>query len=315
MANKYEFTPNKTLFQLTSFRVALFLPAFIAFVLALFIGLNSKLVFDFSYKGFNFLFEVYRVPLAIITLIIPAVAIVVYNHRSEQTQKAILIAEAQNNFANHLAHKKAFLEFIATIDEYLKKSLPDNTALVFVSPLQLYSKLFPGNAIDFNPKSRALDGAADPELYLIRKRLSDIYDELMEEIRSVPLKMTQEGKPDSELDDPYEYLSDNLVLKLFNDLLVSIYGALYIAVDAPMHASIRYFPDNAQNQDMGVYKILATPETPLADFIVLHEIINRLFDFCELNYDEFNSFPNLSRDEHQALVYCLTKSKGDILMM
>lgn len=55
MANKDKPALDKTLFQLTSFRLALSLPAFVALILALFIGLNSNLVFDFSYKGFNFL--------------------------------------------------------------------------------------------------------------------------------------------------------------------------------------------------------------------------------------------------------------------
>lgn len=94
----------------------------------------SDLSADFSYRGFNGFVDVFRVPLAILALIIPVVAMLSSNHRSEQTKEQMRLAQAQNNFANHYKHVEEFVKYC---------ELCKTERLKTQDPRQLYQLIFP----------------------------------------------------------------------------------------------------------------------------------------------------------------------------
>jgi hypothetical protein len=73
---------------------------------------HTPLVLDLSSHGFNFFVSVFRFPLGVLTLIIPIVALLAANHRSEQTKEQIRITGVQNNFANYYKHLEEFIKYL-----------------------------------------------------------------------------------------------------------------------------------------------------------------------------------------------------------
>lgn len=73
---------------------------------------NSDLEVDLSYSGFNYFISVFRFPLAISALIIPIVALLAANHRSEQTKEQIRVTNSQNVFSNYYKHIEEFTKYL-----------------------------------------------------------------------------------------------------------------------------------------------------------------------------------------------------------
>ncbi len=134
MKKNLSFDPQKSLIELKIlwFVVGGF-AAFAAFI-ALIVGLNSEITLEYSYTGFNHTIVVFRVPLAILALIIPIVALLAANHRSEQTKEQIRVANEQNSFSNYYKHIEEFEKYLNKIWD--KKS---HTS----SPRKLHKVLFP----------------------------------------------------------------------------------------------------------------------------------------------------------------------------
>ncbi|MBB1296710.1 hypothetical protein [Pseudoalteromonas sp. SR41-7] len=76
------------------------------------IVVNSDLKSDFSYSGFNYFISVFKFPLAIAALIIPIVALLAANHRSEQTKEQIRVTNSQNVFSNYYKHIEEFTKYL-----------------------------------------------------------------------------------------------------------------------------------------------------------------------------------------------------------
>ncbi|ELI1839073.1 hypothetical protein RQV73_001740 [Vibrio fluvialis] len=134
MKNKLRFDPQKSLIEL---KILWFVVGgFICFatVVALIVGMNSQITPDYSYAGFNHALVVFRVPLAILALIIPIVALLAANHRSEQTKEQIRVANEQNSFSNYYKHIEEF-------EKYLNKIW--NSKLHTSSPRKMHKVLFP----------------------------------------------------------------------------------------------------------------------------------------------------------------------------
>lgn len=73
---------------------------------------NTPLAWDLSSNGFNDFISIFRFPLGILTLIIPIVALLAANHRSEQTKEQIRVTADQNNFANYYKHLEEFVKYV-----------------------------------------------------------------------------------------------------------------------------------------------------------------------------------------------------------
>ncbi|EGQ7857877.1 hypothetical protein H9W03_002885 [Vibrio parahaemolyticus] len=128
------FDPHKSFIELP----VVWLFIFIIFVLALLCGLliaaNTPLVLSFSSDGFNYFLSSFRFPLGILALIIPIVALLAANHRSEQTKEQIRVTNMQNVFSNHYKHIEEFKKYI---DGLKINSMND------VRIRKLHKKMFP----------------------------------------------------------------------------------------------------------------------------------------------------------------------------
>lgn len=92
--------------------------------IALIIYNQSRLEFRFDYEGFNNLLNIFKVPLGFSALIIPIVALLAANHRSEQTKKQIEVTNKQNCFSNYYKHLEEFEKYFKKYegkDEYMSK--------------------------------------------------------------------------------------------------------------------------------------------------------------------------------------------------
>lgn len=134
MKNKLRFDPQKSLIELKVLWLVVGVFISFAIIVALIVGINSQITPDYSYAGFNHALVVFRVPLAILALIIPIVALLAANHRSEQTKEQIRVANEQNSFSNYYKHMEEF-------EKYLNKTW--NSKLHTSSPRKLHKALFP----------------------------------------------------------------------------------------------------------------------------------------------------------------------------
>ncbi|SQD77856.1 hypothetical protein [Moritella yayanosii] len=78
------FNPEKSFLHLRIVWLAIFCLLMITGIVSLTIIYYTPLVWDLSSNGFNSFISVFRFPLGILTLIIPIVALLAANHRSEQ---------------------------------------------------------------------------------------------------------------------------------------------------------------------------------------------------------------------------------------
>ncbi|MGJ3255516.1 MAG: hypothetical protein ACFE0K_04260 [Alcanivorax sp.] len=128
------FDAEKSFFSLSVVRRSAAFLIGVAIASAATIYFGSDLEINLSYHGFNKLIEVYRFPLGVLALLIPIIAVLGVNHRSEQTRVQIKITSSQNNFSNHFKHLE---EFIKYYDSHLDGMVTD------LSPRELHFHLFP----------------------------------------------------------------------------------------------------------------------------------------------------------------------------
>lgn len=111
---------NKTLYQLASFKLAVFTPLVIGLIVALFIAyqdffLVKSMSACWTSECINDAVTRLKVPITIMALIFPAVALVASQHRSaqtaaqiERTDKQIEQTGLKNSFENCIKHKELF---------------------------------------------------------------------------------------------------------------------------------------------------------------------------------------------------------------
>ncbi|MCE9680607.1 hypothetical protein LZP69_15755 [Shewanella sp. AS1] len=107
------FNPNKSFLSLPIvwFTVSTFL--LLSCVSTAFIIYKSNLELDLSYNGFNSFISIFKFPLGISALIIPIIALLAANHRSEQTKEQIRVTNAQNVFSNYYKHIEEFTKYLS----------------------------------------------------------------------------------------------------------------------------------------------------------------------------------------------------------
>ncbi|MDW1822410.1 hypothetical protein R7Z10_18655 [Vibrio sp. Vb1018] len=140
---------NKRLIELPSVRWVTATLLLLGIISAIVIALNSNLVWNLSYEGFNFFVRAFSVPITIITSILPIVGFIAVNHRSEQTKQQIelanaqiLVAQNQNNFSNYYKHIEEFEKYVAHLYEPLNS----------INARRIHFYLFPNAKLgDFNP--------------------------------------------------------------------------------------------------------------------------------------------------------------------
>lgn len=112
--SEYLFDAKKNFFDLAIVKSFFLIILGISFFCAVIIFLNSKLSFDFSYSGFNNFIEIFKVPIGVLALNIPIIAVLGAFHKSEQTRLQIELSNGQNNFSNYYKHIEEFKKLISS---------------------------------------------------------------------------------------------------------------------------------------------------------------------------------------------------------
>lgn len=130
------FDPHKSFIELPVVWGTITIITLLALFVTIVIVTNSSLTFDFTSDGFNYFLSAFKFPLGILALIIPIIALLAANHRSEQTKEQIRVTNSQNVFSNHYKHIEEFKKYV----EGLKiESVND------VRIRKLHKKMFPGS--------------------------------------------------------------------------------------------------------------------------------------------------------------------------
>lgn len=111
------FDPEKAFFQLPIVWGTVVLFVTVAIILTAIILTNSSLKIDLSYTGFNLWITIHKLPLAILALLIPVIAVLAANHRSEQTKESISLTKSQNRFSNYYKHLEEFTKYTTKLEE------------------------------------------------------------------------------------------------------------------------------------------------------------------------------------------------------
>ncbi|QIP55412.1 hypothetical protein [Hafnia alvei] len=124
------------------FRLSLAIPFFFAGFLCLPLWFDPKITFDLSSSGYQKFLELFKLPIGILSLSIPLVAIVAHIHRTIQTSVQINETKKKNIADGFFSHHKFITEALSklpsldiTINEisHVKK---------ITSPYSLYKKMF-----------------------------------------------------------------------------------------------------------------------------------------------------------------------------
>ncbi len=108
------FDPLKDFFHLPILWWSIGFFVLVASVVTGLIIYNSELISSYDYMGFNRAISIFKVPLGILALIIPIVALFAANHRSVQTKRQITIADQQNIFSNYFKHIEEFEKYVSS---------------------------------------------------------------------------------------------------------------------------------------------------------------------------------------------------------
>lgn len=162
------FDAEKSFFSLSVVRSSAAGLVGVALVSAATIYVNSDVQVDLSYHGFNKLIEIYKFPLGVLALLIPVIAVLGVNHRSEQTRVQIEITSSQNNFSNHFKHLE---EFIKYYDAHL------DGMVTGLSPRELHLRLFPGSRIGNYSINEEIGESIKTCFYCIKKAAKPLVNE------------------------------------------------------------------------------------------------------------------------------------------
>jgi hypothetical protein len=103
---------NTSLFMSWDFRLAILAPFVVAVTLMVNIADAESIVMAqiLTKESINVALEAFRLPLGVLTLAFPLVAMVASNLRSEQAVHQMELQRSQNDFANHYLHLEKFSE-------------------------------------------------------------------------------------------------------------------------------------------------------------------------------------------------------------
>ncbi|MDY4326471.1 hypothetical protein SOV88_19620 [Pectobacterium brasiliense] len=138
---------EKRLSQQWVFRLAIAIPFTISFFLC--IPLWFETTFDFSSTGYAKFLSMFSLPIGVLSLSIPLVAIVAHIHRTIQTEVQIQESRGKNIPDSFFSHHKYFMEAFSKIPPFsIKINTSPNRKVIdeykseIKSPIKLYYSLF-----------------------------------------------------------------------------------------------------------------------------------------------------------------------------
>lgn len=280
---------EKSLFGLTEFWLSILVPLFASVIVGAIILSNSDLRLDLSYQGFNKFIEIFTVPLGILALVFPMVALVASNHRSRQSAAQIELGKSQNNFSNFYKHKESFHEMI----ERLEKKYD----VTFFDPDSLYTIIFPNNS----PVSITYSLQGRDDGYVVKSR--DSLFSLLQESSEIGLS-ENDGLENSDLIKKfYEDLHD-----ISEGLKFRVNSGLYISWSRKYKTPQGDIKEESIDlkQKMGLY----TDEYYVFGHVIMcDEMMRSLSGFCQTdNYESAYTGTPLwvwSKDAKEAFNSCV----------
>lgn len=117
------FDPNKSFIELpiVIWTAATFITT--AVLITATIAANSDLKFAPTHEGFNYAVNAFKFPLGILASLIPIIALLAANHKSEQTKEQMRLASTNNNFTNYFKHLSEF-------ESYIEKHQEDKSIII-----------------------------------------------------------------------------------------------------------------------------------------------------------------------------------------
>lgn len=142
------FDPNKSFIELpiVIWITAIFLAT--AVLITATILANSDLKFAPTHEGFNYAATAFKFPLGILATLIPIIALLAANHKSEQTKEQMRLASTNNNFTNYFKHLSEF-------ESYIEKH-QDDKSIIIKSIRNLHKLSFPDAKLGNYQASKSL---------------------------------------------------------------------------------------------------------------------------------------------------------------
>lgn len=248
---------EKSLFELRRFWLAISFPLLFSASVAFYIAYTSDLNFLKGYEGLNSALDIFKVPLGILALVFPLVALAASSHRSEQSKKQIIISESQNSFANYYKHLEEFDKIVIK----LKQSF----GLGDFNNRYLYELLFPGNSPGYViTVSHGKEGELNSAILTIAKVLNEKVDNI----------------------DKYKNENETLMLNIesFFGLLASFSEMLYFT---PTRHSECHLLDISN----GAHPIIINKQDPFKHYEYFVRYMDFLGRFCHVKVS-FKTMPN-----------------------
>jgi len=106
------FDPKRSFFSLWVVWISFGFLCAIASIVSFVIYSNEALIYQPDAAGFATLVKVFQVPLGILALTIPVIALLASNHRSVQTREQIVVAAKESLFTNYYKHAEEFTRYL-----------------------------------------------------------------------------------------------------------------------------------------------------------------------------------------------------------
>ncbi|MGP2696514.1 hypothetical protein [Serratia nevei] len=170
------------------FWLSILIPLLISFILSIPLWLQTKI--NLSADGYDNFLRVFKLPIGVLSLSIPLVAIVAHIHRTIQTAKQIELTNQKNITDRFFAHHKYIVDSLSSIKGHELKINQATITPTVSHPYALYRFIFPTSSytsgIDISTQNVYIDS--------IIKQLAEI-EELLEEATTITSTCNVQNSP------------------------------------------------------------------------------------------------------------------------
>ena len=199
------FNPNVSFFRLAIVWSTLFFIVGLSLLLIAIANYGTNYQLCSSTDCYNNFITQFKLPLGILSLLIPLGAIYAVQHRSEQSLAQIKTSEGQNNFVNYYKHLEEF-------EKYLKSKAIDTK--VYVN--QTHAEIFQGSRDgDFNILNSTQELIANKylEIYIMLKNIEKMDIEDIEQNKAIDKNFKGIESKINELNNKLNVIPKKLTLK------------------------------------------------------------------------------------------------------
>ncbi|WP_256813934.1 MULTISPECIES: hypothetical protein [unclassified Serratia (in: enterobacteria)] len=173
------------------FRLSILIPFITSIILCIPLWLETNI--DFSSKGYDIFLNLYKLPMGVLSLSIPLVAIVAHIHRTIQTAEQIQSSRRKNTTDSFFAHHKFMIEAFGNIPKKTLRVGHEDIEYGINDSYLLYDNLFRGSSYENGISVERLNTITDKlvdGLNEINKRLIELRTLSFDEANNI-LALTQ----------------------------------------------------------------------------------------------------------------------------